>query len=661
MNAALVLTALFNGAWQGAVLCTLAVLAFRLFRRLNATTMFTVWTVLLAIAVALPFANYAFAAKPVTVTVQAPVRASVATTPRLRSAPLAGARGRSIPHDDSGAAASLPARVASFDVRQTAVDTLGLVSRYALWILAALGIVAFGRLAWLGRDIGRMLAARARVRPIDAPVEFSDDIARPYAFAASDDFTSPCVLGFAPALIVIPEELLAQPGTELTSVVLHEREHVRRFDDVQNVLQRFIGAIAFFCPGVRIALRELALYREQICDDAAVNATGDRVSYAMTLTDLAQWAQGRGAPVPSLIFKRKHLLHRLEVLLDSAVNHSLRMNRRFSIASATAVLVAAAIVLRVQVPVIAETIAKPPAPKAAPVAPKIVPRIAHVAPAIVPKMIVPKPRPIAKAVKAALAAPKAPRVTAKLALPAIVVPRLAPPAPRTALEIKARVEAIAPVAHAAALARVARAAAVAPVARAAALAAVARASAIAPIAPTIAAMGGSGDLLDALNAAGMRNLPVEQLISLRDHGVSAALVQSATSYFGRISADDLTYLADHGVGTPYLDALRGDGVTGISVKDAVRLMDHGVTPMFMRSAFGYFRPRPSADDLVQLVDHGVTTRCIAAFRENGLNVSVHDMVRLEDNGVEAPYAAKIRHSNPNASVDDIIRLHNAGF
>lgn len=644
MNAALVLTALFNGAWQGAVLCTIAVFAFRLFRRLNATTMFTVWSVLLAIAVALPFANYAFAPKPVPVSVTPAIHSVTLRThnvtlrhpfdqaqDRLRAAEAS--RPTTVtPTRPSAAAAPRPT------LRENALTAVTFVLHYAQWILLAVALVALLRLAWLARDVVRMIRARARVRLIDPPVALSGDIARPFAFAASDDFTSPCVLGFAPALIVIPEELLAQPGAELTSVVVHEREHVRRFDDIQNVVQRFIGAVAFFCPGVRIALRELALYREQICDDAAVNATGDRVSYAMTLTDLAQWAQGRGAPVPSLIFKRKHLMHRLEVLLDSAVSHSLRMNRRFAVAAATALVLAAAIVLRVQVPVFAETIAKPPVPPT----PKIAVRAPKIAP-IAPKVAVHAPKAAPVVPKIARVAPKVAPVAPKVAIAAPKIVHIAPIAPRNIAEIRAHAAAIAPVAPRLNV----------PMVHAAVFAA--------PVAPMVASAHGSSDLLDALNAAGMTNLSVDQLIALRDHGVSPMLVRSATSYFGRISSGDLTYLADHGVGTPYLDELRSDRVTGLSVKDAVRLMDHGVTPVFMRSAFGYFKPRPSADDLVRMSDHGVGPRCIQAFRDNGLYLSVDDMVRLEDNGIDAPFVAKIRHSNPHASIDDIIRLRNAGF
>lgn len=523
------------------------------------------------------------------------------------------------------------------------------VFEYAGVILWALLGIALVRLAVLGRDVVQMLAARGRVREIDAPVTLNDAIARPYRFATSDEFTSPCVLGFAPALIVIPEDLLAEPRGKLTSIVLHEREHVRRFDDIQNVLQRFVGAFAFFCPGVRIALRELALYREQICDDAAVNATGDRVSYAMTLTGMAQWAQGRGTPVPSLIFKRKHLLHRLEVLLDSAVSHSMRMNRRFAVGAVIALGIAAVLVLRVQVPVIAETLVTPPAPEApyyspAPPhhAPARIPHVRKVAPPAKPAPAPPVPR---KTVQAPQRTPKAPAVRIIHTVRATVAPPLAP---RTPYEAVAQRAALAPIVQ------VVPAAPVAPMTAA-------RVAAVAPVAVTAAA-DHAGDLLDALSAAGLQNLPVDQLIALRDHGVSARLIRAATSYFDRIGAQDLTYLADHGVGPNYIGVLRSSGVHGISPASAVMLMDHGVNAQLIQSATDYFHPAPSAADLAYLADHGFRASCFAALHAAGMdNVSVGDAVRLFDHGVSDQFLLKVRRMNPRATIDDIIRLHDAGF
>jgi len=170
------------------------------------------------------------------------------------------------------------------------------------------------------------------------------------------------------------------------------------------------------------------------------------------------------------------------------------------------------------------------------------------------------------------------------------------------------------------------------------------------------------DLLDALQAANIRDVPVDKLIAMRDHGVSGSLVRAATAYFGHVSPEDLTYLADHGVGERYIEVLRSSGINGISPASAVQMMDHGVSSRLIAEAYGYFNPHPSANDLTYLADHGMSGTFLQSLRQSGLNnVSVADTVRLLDHGVDGSFIARVRHFNPRASIDDIIRLRDAGF
>ncbi len=639
MNAGLLLAALFNGAWQGVVLCALAFFAFRFFRRPNATTMFTVWSALLTIVVVLPVLNYTFAPKPFVVHVVSPMPHALQAMPANHALPPAAtAANIALTHMPlPGPAATSPFARG----REWTSAALRAVFRYAWLILLVLSAAALARVAVLVRDIIRMLVARGRVRPIDPPLALAGRISRPFRFAASDDFSSPCVLGFSPALIVLPNALLSGKEGELTSVVLHEREHVRRFDDVQNVFQRFIGAIGFFSPGVRIALSELALYREQICDDAAINATGDRISYAMTLTGLAQWAQGRGAPVPNLLFKRKHLLHRLEVLLDSAASHSMTTNRRFAAVAATSLLVASLVVLRVQVPVIAEATVTPTALFHHMQYAHRTHYVHH------SKSPAPHKRVVARNAAPALhRAPTIKRVAVRYAIHRKTVTRhrmVAQIAPR------ARYEAIAT--------------GTAQVAYAYTYRDTDTTSTSAMQAHVGANDSNNTDLVNALQATGMRHVPPSELIALRDHRVTHDLILAAASYYGHVTAHDLTVLADRGVGPSYIGMLSLTGLTGVSPYDTAQMMDHGVSLSLIRAALNYFQPRrPESDDFIYMADHGVGAPFIDSLRENGVVVTCwQDVTRLLNHGVTASYAARIRRMNPRAAVSEIIRLHDSGF
>jgi len=144
----------------------------------------------------------------------------------------------------------------------------------------------------------------------------------------------------------------------------------------------------------------------------------------------------------------------------------------------------------------------------------------------------------------------------------------------------------------------------------------------------------SGDLLDALAQYGYTNLSVDNLIALRDHGVSGSLIAGATAFFGHPSVADLIRLADHGVYGSYLAELRSAGISGLSPDDAIRIRDHGVSPML-----------------------------IAGLRSRGYSFNADTLVKLADHGVSIMYIDSMQRlrSNGRPSLDDIIRLHDAGF
>ena len=678
MNAAAILMALFNGAWQGTLLGLAALALLRHFRGLNAATRYAIWSGLLVLTLLLPVANYAFSVRPVTQVAQG-VYVQIQPLRPLRIQATAALPARSVYKRVSFAAPAQPT------LYQRVIHEAAQLDTYAWTLLAIALLIVLARVALIGNEVVKMFAARRRVRRIRAPFALHDSVRRAYGFAASSDFGTPCVLGFRPALIVIPDALFEADERELLSVVLHEHEHVMRFDDVQNVVHRTAGAIGFFLPGVRIALHELAVYREQICDDAAIAGSGNRYAYARALSAMAGWIQKAPAPVPCFIFKRKQLLRRIEVLLDSAVSHSLRPNGRFAVSTVAACMLIAALVLRFQVPVFAERAAE--TARAKPAVAKIAPR-ARVEPAIVPRAMVRIPHAIAKpiAAKPKLAKTVKLNVTvvrskvatfAPIAEPidAVVVPASLP----LHLHVHARVVGLAPRAYAEAFA-VAQAYSVAPPPRVAGGNAwlIVRA----PRAPRQ-----SGDLLDALAKMGYTNLSVDDLIALRNHGVTGSLIETATQVFGRLSVADLTMLADHGVSCDYLTELRAAGIRTPTPADAVRLRDHGVSltllPYFGRlntsdlltladngvsgSYLSELRAAGLANlntaDVVRLRDHGVSLGLIASLRALGYGLNVDDLTKLADHGVSGLYVQSIQRlrSVKRLTIDDIIRLHDGGF
>lgn len=105
----------------------------------------------------------------------------------------------------------------------------------------------------------------------------------------SDDVRIPTALGLFKPLIVIPPWALEElSASELNSVLIHELEHLRRWDDWTNLAQKILAAVFFFHPAVWWLDRKLALEREMACDEAVLAQTGDRHGYAACLVRVAE-------------------------------------------------------------------------------------------------------------------------------------------------------------------------------------------------------------------------------------------------------------------------------------------------------------------------------------------------------------------------------------
>lgn len=104
----------------------------------------------------------------------------------------------------------------------------------------------------------------------------------------SERISSPILIGILKPLILLP--ITAETGwtpAQLEMVLLHELAHVRRWDNLVNLLQRLAEGILFFQPAVWIVSRWLTAEREHCCDELVVRVTGRAHDYATALAELA--------------------------------------------------------------------------------------------------------------------------------------------------------------------------------------------------------------------------------------------------------------------------------------------------------------------------------------------------------------------------------------
>ena len=284
-------TGLVAWTWQGLALAIAASLVLRVCRGLDAASRHALWWGVLATILALPWLQ------------GLPAFVAPATPP-------GGAPGASTALD------SLPALVVP-----TPPD----------WLIA----VAIG--AWLGTVMLGLLrialacAFAARVHRTARPLEAhraerlrlwtaAGPPRRRMALLVSAHVRTACALGWwRPAIVVPPGLLEALDDEELDQIVMHERAHLERADDVWRFVEAVVECVAGLHPAVRLALHHIDLEREAACDNRVVLATGRSDRYAACLADVAATlCAARLTPslIPGAVRGASALGARVERLLD---------------------------------------------------------------------------------------------------------------------------------------------------------------------------------------------------------------------------------------------------------------------------------------------------------------------------------------------------------
>jgi beta-lactamase regulating signal transducer with metallopeptidase domain len=160
----------------------------------------------------------------------------------------------------------------------------------ALWLLGAPLTALFVGLGWTGA---------ARLRRQSTPL-IDDKLLARFArcqalmqvkhvgLAVCERIAAPIVVGILRPMILIPPALLTSLTCEQWEMILlHELAHVRRLDNLVNLLQRGVETVLFFHPAVWWASRWMRLEREHCCDAIVLRLGTSPQSYAETLAVLA--------------------------------------------------------------------------------------------------------------------------------------------------------------------------------------------------------------------------------------------------------------------------------------------------------------------------------------------------------------------------------------
>ncbi len=172
-------------------------------------------------------------------------------------------------------------------------DVIALIPTYLPWvwiigtpltfILLATGVVGAERLRRTSRVIDDGPIAEACARLVE-----SLRIGRRVTIAVCERIAAPVLVGIVrPIILLPPAALTGWSPDEIEMVLLHELAHVRRWDNLVNLLQRVIESLLFFHPAVWLMSTWVRREREACCDAVVVGRTNRPHAYAEMLVAFA--------------------------------------------------------------------------------------------------------------------------------------------------------------------------------------------------------------------------------------------------------------------------------------------------------------------------------------------------------------------------------------
>jgi uncharacterized protein (TIGR03435 family) len=153
----------------------------------------------------------------------------------------------------------------------------------------------------------------------------------------SDRITTPLTLGIVRPFIMLPSDWREWDSATRNAVLAHERAHAGRRDSALQLLSLVHRCILWHTPLSWWLHRQIVQCAEDASDDAAIAATGDRVTYAEILLRFMQRSVGRGTAVGMPMARHGNPAQRIDRILDeTGISQGIR---RRSVAAIAAIAV----------------------------------------------------------------------------------------------------------------------------------------------------------------------------------------------------------------------------------------------------------------------------------------------------------------------------------
>ena len=466
----------------------------------------------------------------------------------------------------------------------------------------------------------------------------------------------PAVIGWLRPVILLPVTALTGLTPEMMETLLaHELAHIRRHDYLVNLAQTTVETLLFYHPAVWWIGSRIRQERENCCDDLAVAACGNVLTYARALTELAE-LRNDGTQF-AMAADGGSLLARVRRLIGAGPSTT-RVSS-VSLAAVALLLCCGAIWAEYSISYDRNYLFAASAAASAEPAPSPTPQAAEPAPAQTPS---PRPAP---------ARPKSSTVESpdfidglaaagyqNLSVDELVSFKIHGVTPEFVRDVEAL-----GLGH--------------------------------PKPDEMVSMrihNVTPEFIKDLKTAGFTGLTIDQLVTFKIHGVDPARLAQMQKLWGKLDADQVVAAQIHGLTPEFAAEMKNLGLGNPSFDQLITMKIHGVTPEFAKAiksagikavdldqlvAFKIHGVDPAriaevqklgfgsldADEIVSLQIHNVTPEFLRGFKDLGFSkLTLDEALAASIHGVTPDFVKKARQRGfNNLTMEQIIKLKQFGI
>ncbi len=146
--------------------------------------------------------------------------------------------------------------------------------------------------------------------------------------------------------------------------------------------------------------------------------------------------------------------------------------------------------------------------------------------------------------------------------------------------------------------------------------------------------------LDAMEAAGFKNLTVDELISMKIQGVTPGYVKEMHEMGLQPTPDELVGMRVQGITPEHIREMRKFD-SNLNVDELIGMKVQGVTPEYIREIHD-LGLQASADELIGMKVQGVTPNYVREMRGTGLKPNTDELIGMKVQGVTPEYVKSMQ-------------------